>query len=36
MFEDQVTPVEAGDCVYQRPGVVHFLFDYSPDMAYWR
>ena len=26
--------VEAGDCVHQRPGGVHFLFDYSPDMEY--
>lgn len=34
MLEDPVTPVEAGDCIHQRPGVVHFLFDYSPDMAY--
>jgi len=34
MYEDQVTLVEAGDCVYQRPGIKHFLFDYSPDMEY--
>lgn len=34
MYEDQVTLVEAGDCVHQRPGVRHFLFDYSPDMEY--
>lgn len=34
MYEDQVTLVEAGDCVHQRPGIVHFLFDYSPDMEY--
>jgi hypothetical protein len=26
--------VKAGDCVHQRPGIVHFLFDYSPDMEY--
>ena len=26
--------VSAGDCVHQRPGIVHFLFDYSPDMEY--
>jgi hypothetical protein len=26
--------VEAGDCVHQRRGIVHYLFDYSPDMAY--
>lgn len=34
MYEDQETLVEAGDCVHQRPGIVHFLFDYSPDMEY--
>jgi len=26
--------VAAGDCVHQRPGIVHYLFDYSPDMEY--
>lgn len=34
MYEDKVTLVEAGDCVHQRPGLRHFLFDYSPDMEY--
>lgn len=34
MYEDQVTLVEAGDCVHQRPGICHYLFDYSPDMEY--
>jgi quercetin dioxygenase-like cupin family protein len=34
MYEDEVTLVEAGDCVHQRPGIRHFLFDYSPDMEY--
>ena len=34
MYDDQVTLVEAGDCVHQRPGIVHYLFDYSPNMAY--
>jgi quercetin dioxygenase-like cupin family protein len=34
MYEDKVTLVEAGDCVHQRPGIRHFLFDYSPDMEY--
>ena len=34
MYGDQETLVAAGDCVHQRPGVVHFLFDYSPDMEY--
>jgi quercetin dioxygenase-like cupin family protein len=34
MYEDQVTLVSAGDCVHQRPGIVHYLFDYSHDMEY--
>jgi quercetin dioxygenase-like cupin family protein len=34
MYEDQETFVKAGDCVHQRPGVRHYLFDYSPDMEY--
>jgi quercetin dioxygenase-like cupin family protein len=34
MYEDQETLVSAGDCVHQRPGITHFLFDYSPDMEY--
>jgi len=34
MYGDQETLVSAGDCVHQRPGVVHYLFDYSPDMEY--
>ena len=34
MYEDQPTLVAAGDCVHQRPGIVHYLFDYSPDMEY--
>jgi mannose-6-phosphate isomerase-like protein (cupin superfamily) len=34
MYEDKVTLVEAGDVVHQRPGLVHYLFDYSPDMEY--
>ena len=25
---------QAGDVVHQRPGIVHYLFDYSPDMEY--
>ena len=32
MFEDKETLVVAGDCVHQGPGIVHYLFDYSPDM----
>lgn len=34
MYEDQETLVAAGDVVHQRPGMRHFLFDYSPDMEY--
>ena len=34
MYGNKDTLVEAGDCVHQRPGVVHFLYDYSPDMEY--
>lgn len=34
MYEDKETLVNAGDCVHQRPGIVHYLFDYSPDMEY--
>jgi quercetin dioxygenase-like cupin family protein len=34
MYEDKDTLVSAGDCVHQRPGIVHYLYDYSPDMEY--
>jgi len=34
MYEDKETLVEAGDVVHQRPGIRHYLFDYSPDMEY--
>jgi len=34
MYEEKVTLVAAGDCVHQRPGIKHYLFDYSPDMEY--
>ena len=34
MYDDQETRVEAGDAVHQRPGISHFLFDYSPNMEY--
>lgn len=34
MYDDKVTLVAAGDCVHQRPGITHFLYDYSPDMEY--
>jgi quercetin dioxygenase-like cupin family protein len=32
MYGDKETLVEAGDCVHQLPGIVHYLYDYSPDM----
>lgn len=34
MYEGVPTLVEAGDVVHQPPGMVHYLFDYSPDMEY--
>jgi quercetin dioxygenase-like cupin family protein len=34
MYEDKDTLVKAGDCVHQRPGIVHYLYDYSSDMEY--
>jgi quercetin dioxygenase-like cupin family protein len=34
MYEDKETLVSAGDCMHQRPGIVHYLLDYSPDMEY--
>lgn len=34
MYEDKETLVAAGDVVHQRPGIRHFLYDYSPDMEY--
>jgi quercetin dioxygenase-like cupin family protein len=34
MYENEEHLVAAGDCVHQRPGIVHYLFDYSPDMEY--
>src|ERR1700716_4291640 len=34
MYEDKPTLVQAGDVVHQRPGIVHYLYDYSQDMEY--
>ena len=34
MYGDKEHLVAAGDCVHQHPGIVHYLFDYSPDMEY--
>jgi mannose-6-phosphate isomerase-like protein (cupin superfamily) len=36
MYEDQVTLVAAGDVVHQRPGIRHYLFDYSPTWSTWK
>jgi len=34
MYEGTEHLVAAGYCVHQRPGITHYLFDYSPDMEY--
>ena len=34
IYDGEEVLVEAGDCVHQRPGIVHYLYDYSPDMEY--
>lgn len=34
MDGDQETLVEAGECVHQRRGIVHHLFDSSADIEY--
>lgn len=34
MYGETPTLVSEGDCVHQRPGIIHYLFDYSPDMEY--
>lgn len=34
MYDDKPTLVQAGDVVHQYPGLVHYLYDYSPDMEY--
>jgi len=34
MYGDKEALVKGGDCVQQAPGIVHYLFDYSPDMEY--
>ena len=34
MYNDKITLVETGDCIVQPDGMVHVLFDYSPDMEY--
>ena len=30
------TLVEAGDCVHQRPGIIHSLYDWSDDMEFMK
>lgn len=34
MYDDKEVLVGTGDCVHQRPGITHYLFDYSPEMEY--
>ena len=34
MYENKPTLVQAGDVVHQRPGITHYLYDYSEDMEY--
>jgi quercetin dioxygenase-like cupin family protein len=34
MYDETPTLVSAGECVHQKPGIIHYLFDYSPDMEY--
>jgi len=34
MYEDREHLVAAGDYVHQRPGITHYLFDYSANMEY--
>jgi quercetin dioxygenase-like cupin family protein len=34
IYGDKPTLVEAGDVVVQQPGLIHYLYDYSPDMEY--
>jgi mannose-6-phosphate isomerase-like protein (cupin superfamily) len=34
MYGDKSVLVEAGDVVHQQPGLIHYLYDYSPDMEY--
>jgi len=32
MYEDEENLVNPGDCVQQRPGIRHCLFDHSPEL----
>jgi mannose-6-phosphate isomerase-like protein (cupin superfamily) len=34
MYGDKSVTVSAGDVVHQQPGLIHYLYDYSPDMEY--
>ena len=34
MYEGEEHLVAAGDCVHQRPGIVHNLYDWSEDMEF--
>jgi quercetin dioxygenase-like cupin family protein len=33
-YDGVSTLVEAGDCVHQRPGIIHSLYDWSDDMEF--
>jgi quercetin dioxygenase-like cupin family protein len=33
-YDGADTLVEAGDCIHQRPGIVHNLYDWSDDMEF--
>src|SRR6516164_9500262 len=33
-YDGTDTLVEAGDCVHQRPGIIHNLYDWSDDMEF--
>ena len=35
MYEDKVMLVEAGDCMHQRPGIVHYLHDHCRTWSIW-
>jgi hypothetical protein len=34
VYEDKLTPVQAGDVVHQRPGIAHYVQGCSEDMEY--
>ena len=36
MYEHEEHLVSAGDGEHQRPGITHYLCDFSPDPEYWK